>query len=108
MAYPVGLVGESHYQAAIARCELGQEVLVCHEIGNPYDEFALRVETIDGAILGYIARDHWLRAAVFEEEHGVAAAIGRLDRAEGGDIGVVIWVETDWEDIELRDYKPPN
>ena len=49
-SYPVGLAGESNYQAAICVCREGEPVQICHEIGNPYDEDALVVVSVVAAV----------------------------------------------------------
>lgn len=88
--YPIGLVGESQYQAAIAGCEAGELVRVCHEVGNPHDELALRCETREGTVIGYIARSSWLRRAIHEDGRGCAATIKNIASTENGMLGVVI------------------
>lgn len=89
-AYPVGLVGERNYQAAIARCAEGEPVGVLMELDNPYDELAIAVASVRGETIGYIARDSWLRDAVHGEGKGCRATIKSIERGESGHLGVVI------------------
>lgn len=102
--YPLGLVGESHCQDAITQCFAGERVYVCHELGNPFDEMALKVETAGGAKLGYIAKSSWLRGAIHEEGRGVTAVIKSIERVEGGQMGVVLDVTLTDDDIRQRYY----
>lgn len=88
--YPVGLVGESQYQSEIRNCSEGEPVRICHETGNPHDELALRCETRDGTVIGYIARSSWVRRALHEEGRGCAATIKSIASAGDGLFGVVI------------------
>jgi hypothetical protein len=51
------IVGESHYQAAIALCRERERVLLIRQPNNPYDKNAVVVTRVDGSILGYISRE---------------------------------------------------
>jgi len=68
-SFPLRAVGESHYQAALARIcgghsrhghELDCRALIIPEPTNAYDPNALKV-MINGALVGYIPRDQALR-----------------------------------------------
>ena len=74
-AYPIGLVGEQHYQAAIAACSTGDPVQVWHEPDNPFDDQALAVADCDGRTLGYVPRSCFLREAVHDQGTGCQATI---------------------------------
>lgn len=91
--YRVGIVGEKNYQPAIRDSWEGQSIRICHELENPYDEKALKVLNSDGACIGYISREHWLRRAIHKEGRGVAGIIYRIsDGGTGKNFGVVIQV----------------
>lgn len=77
--YPVRLAGTRSYAAALASAAVGDVVMLLCEDGNPFDPDALAIVTADGALLGYVPRDSWLRRAVLEDRRGVAARIEGLD-----------------------------
>ena len=106
--YPVGLVGESNYQRAISETYVASKVLICHEIGNPHDELALRVENVDGKVIGYISRNSWLRDAIFGSGRGCAATIREVTKGANGTLGVVINVTLTDDDIPERTYQPES
>lgn len=104
--YPLGLVGESNYQAAIGSCHEGERVYVCHEPDNPYDRLALRVETGGGQVIGYIPKSSWLRNAIHEEGRGVTTTILSIEKARGTkNMGVVINVVLSDDDVSERSYE---
>lgn len=88
--YPLNIVGESHYQDAIAQCHIGERVAICHEPDNPYDDRALRVENDIGQVIGYIPKSSWLREAIHEEGRGVAATIKSIGPTPKDILGVII------------------
>jgi hypothetical protein len=102
--YPVGLVGEQSYQAAIRGCYAGERAYICHEPDNPYDAMALKVETAGGQTIGYIARSSWLRDAIHEQGRGVTATILSVETGAGGHLGVVLNVTLTDDDIRERSY----
>jgi len=104
-AFPVGLVGESNYQAAIRECRVGQRVEVLHETGNRYDKKALVVVSESGRKLGYIPRECWLRDAIHDEQKGCGAKIKALNSGADGAIGVVIDVNLNQEGIDQCAYR---
>lgn len=106
--YPVGLRGESKYQAAIRQCRSGAPVKICHESDNPHDQLALRVESEAGDVIGYIARDCWLRDAIHEQGRGCAATIKAIESAGGKQLGVVIDVTLTDDPIFQRNYMQPS
>lgn len=91
-SYPLGIVGEQAYQAAIRRCRVGEAVSVIKEPDNPYDRNALRVTSSRGDCIGYIPRTSWLQDAVHQEGKGVAAVIMSIANGGRGFLGVVIAV----------------
>lgn len=98
-AYPVRLVGTRSYPAAIARAAIGDVVQLLAEDGNPYDRDAIVVVDGDGATLGYISRDNWLRGALTGEGRGARAVVDGLDG--GMTIAVTL---TDGGTIGRRDF----
>lgn len=82
--YPLSLVGEQHYQAAIAGCREGDPAQVWHEPDNPHDERALAVSDAGGRTLGYLPRDSFAHTALLDEGRGCRAKILRLFTAERG------------------------
>jgi hypothetical protein len=100
----IGLVGESHYQAAIANTYVGSTVRVCHEAGNPFDELALRVETGQGEVIGYIPKSSWLRRAIFDEGRGCAATVREITGTDKASLGVVINITLTDDPIFERKY----
>lgn len=90
--YKAGLVGEQHHRAAIDRCVTGQTVTLVHETGNPHDSQALAAVSAQGERIGYIARDHWLRRAIFEDGQGCTAVILSRDVGQRGFRQIVLEV----------------
>ena len=108
LGYPVGLVGESHYQKAIRRCSVGDCVHLFLEPTNPYDPLAIAVETEAGATIGYIPRNSFLQRVIHEEENGCSARILNLVRDDAGlsHVGVVIDIEIDDTPLNERPHRP--
>lgn len=92
--YPVGIVGESHYQPAIARTHEGSPVRLLHEPDNRADPRAIRVLNAARAQIGYIPRGHWVTDAILDEGKTFRARVGSIAPAgSAGLLGVVIDVE---------------
>lgn len=106
MAYPLGLVGEQHYQHGVDHCQVDMEILICHEHGNPYDAKALRAETPDGHVIGYVPKDSWVRRAIFDEIRGTIARVIEIHRIDGIK-HVVLAVETSGRSVPQRQYRAP-
>lgn len=102
--YPVGIVGERSYQDAICRLSEGQQVVLWHEPGNPYDDRAVAVATVQGATIGYLGRDAWLRDVLLDEGKPCTAWVLRLNK-EGKATGVVIEVVLSGKPIGRRDFR---
>lgn len=104
--YPVGLVGESHYQPAIRRCREGQPVFLWKEPDNPYDPRAIVVTSDDGGILGYIPKGSFIHRLAFDEGGGCTAEILNLNSTPDGpgNIGVVIDIEICDDPLPVRSY----
>lgn len=101
--YPVGIVGESHYQRAISQTCEGDSVWILRELNNPYSKTgtALRVDNLKGETIGYIAEDHWLRDAIIHEKKGCRA---RVLRIEGEPMGVVLEIQLGGESVSAIEY----
>lgn len=106
--YPVPLVGEQHYQAAVRALSEGDEVSIVREMGNPYDRQALAVRDDQDRNIGYIPRDSFLREAINTEGKGCRAWIEELepDRRGHGFTHVLLTVELCDEDVPERAYVP--
>lgn len=94
--YSVSLVGESHYQDAIADLIEGDPVELVHEPDNPHDENAVSARTLDGETIGYVPRDHWLQVLVAIERKPAAAEVQRVTGGTDARpaMGVVLQVRT--------------
>lgn len=105
-SYPIGLVGESHYQKAISRCMVGQEVIICRQTDNPFDSEALVVVTWEGKAIGYLPRGSSVHRAIFDERKpgGIPAVIKSIGRGDGDDLGVVIDVTFEVRTDILADW----
>jgi hypothetical protein len=103
--YPLGIVGESNYQASIAKCRQGESVQICHETENPFDPQALRVENFLGKVIGYIPKDCWLRDAIHDQGRGCAATIKDIMLGDSGIYGVVLDVTLTDDTVNVRKYK---
>jgi hypothetical protein len=102
-AYPIRLAGTRSYAAAIAAAAIGDVVQLLAEDGNPYDADAIVVVDGDGATLGYVPRDNWLRGALTGEGRGARAMIDGLD----GGMTITVTL-TDDGAIGRRDFVAAN
>jgi hypothetical protein len=108
-SYPVRLAGARSYQAAIGRAAEGDVAQLLRENGNPYDADAIVVVDGDGATLGYIPRDSWLRCALIDEGKGARAAIATVSAGDRGVSGVTIAVTLTGDGaIGARDFVPAD
>lgn len=106
-SYPVDLVGERHYQAAIGDAAAGDAVALLTEPGNPYDDRAIVAVDGAGRTLGYLHRDSWLRGALIDEGRGAAAAIDTVGAGRDGFAQLRLQVSlTDDGPIGERDFVP--
>lgn len=103
-SYPEGIVGESFYQDAIARCRAGDVVKLCLEPDNPHDPLAIAVRTMSGEKIGHIARTSWLRDAIHRDGQGVSAFILSM-HGDPGMRGVVLRVSLDGTPLEKQPYR---
>lgn len=89
--FPLGLVGESRCQSAIASLYRGDAVQLLHEADNPADPRAIVVRSPSGEKLGYVPRDSWLTRALLDEGKPVFASVLSI-AGDGRRKGVVIEV----------------
>ena len=90
--YSVGVVGEQNYQAAIARCNVGDKVALFHETDNPHDDQAIVVLSRAGQTLGYIPRDSFVQRVVHEQGMACAATIKNASKGNRGFVELVLEV----------------
>ncbi|AJP72947.1 HIRAN domain-containing protein [Sphingomonas hengshuiensis] len=100
--YTVNIVGESHYQDEIERCEAGELVDLRPEPGNRFDRRAIRVVSQADETIGYLPRDGFLTRLIIDEEKPVFALIehitgGTPDRPS---LGVVLNCATGGDGLE--------
>jgi hypothetical protein len=95
--YPVGLVGESHYQPAIRKLSVGDPVQIMAEPTNPYDPEAIVVRSKLGQVIGYIPRRSFLMRLFYQEKADCSAVVLNITKAESGPslLGVVVDVTID-------------
>lgn len=91
--YRASVVGESHYQQAIARTAVGEPAFLIPEPTNRYDARAISVLNANGEKIGYLARESWLHSVMLDEGWPVAATVDFIGTADGGLAGVVLGVE---------------
>lgn len=105
--YRIGLVGESHYQAAIGKIGKGDAVQFVAEPSNPHDPRALRA-TCAGATIGYVPRGSWLTRAVLDEGKIAVASVAEVlgGRGDAPSLGVVLDVVLVTADRTARPDKP--
>lgn len=94
--YRVNLVGEASYQQAIALERVGNRVRIEAEPTNPYDPDAIRIASVAGRTLGYIARDSWMQRAFHADRLEMSATISEINGGVNGrpTMGVVLEVRT--------------
>lgn len=103
-AYPVGLVGESNYQANIQLTRSGEDAYLWREPDNPHDGEAIAVTNSRGKMLGYIPRDSFVQRLVHVEGRGIDARVLSINGGGNRSLGVVIEVTLDGDDVPERAY----
>jgi hypothetical protein len=103
-AYPVNIVGESHYQDAIRATWEGDPVVLYRESGNPHDPRAIVAKTAAGLTIGYLPRDSWLQRVVHDEGDGATATIMSLH--PGPPVAVVLEVAVIGTPLDVAHYAP--
>lgn len=104
-AYPIGLVGESNYQSAIAKLRHGDPVQLMFEPDNPFDDGAIAAVDRRGNTIGYLPRNSWARRALAKERKGYTAKVISLRQSNGGHRGVVIELVLEGERPSVRPYR---
>ena len=100
------VVGVSFYQEAIGKCSAGQPVRFVHEPDNPYDETAIRVESVIGETIGYAPRKSWLHLMIHERGRGVSAVISSIGYSRSCLLGVSLSVAVCDDDVSRASYYP--
>src|SRR5262249_54156269 len=92
--YDQHIVGESHYQPALRRCRVGDELRLVPEPDNPYDPNAIMVSRMDGKKIGYLPHGSgWSRHPA--DCVGFRVRLTRLGPAPGsGLLGAMIQIDT--------------
>lgn len=94
MSYPVGLVGESHYQRAIAKLSVGDPVYLYRQPSNPYDSYAIVATNSSGQVIGYIPKQNFVQGVVWNEGRGITARVFKINKnGMFGKKGIVITAE---------------
>lgn len=52
----IAVNGVSHRQDAVKGVRVGDPVVLKHELTNPHDPYAVRIERLDGEVLGFVPR----------------------------------------------------
>jgi hypothetical protein len=111
-AFPVPIVGESHYRTAVKATKVGDYVDLILEEGNPHAAGgkALRVDNMDGDTIGYIAEDNWAYRAIVSEEQGALARVLSKHGGRGAPTGIVLEVQLGPEEVPRVPYgrSPPR
>lgn len=103
--YPVQVVGESNYQAAVRGLKAGQAMRLVHEPDNPYDQRAVSVRTARGKIVGYLPRGSWVTDVLLDQELPVDASVLEVNSGKKGQHGVVLQVVVGaGEGVEVDGY----
>lgn len=104
--YYSGIVGESHYQAEIRKCSVGEQVEIVREPDNAHDADAVVVKSSRGRTIGYLARDSWLRKVVHKGKEPVRAWIESIGTGKSKMLGVVLTVTIGEEPAEPIEWSP--
>lgn len=100
------VVGVSHYQKALEQCRPGQPIRLVHEPDNPHDEMALKVETLEGAAIGYLRRRSRLHVAILECGRGVSGVIASIGYGRACLIGATVSLAFCDDEVLVRSYYP--
>ena len=101
-AYPVGLVGEQNYQAAVRALVVGETVKLLSEPKNQFDDNAIVAVNVRGQTLGYVPKANWLYDAINNEGQGAEASVKFVGMTENGFWNVVIDVVMNGQGIGVR------
>jgi hypothetical protein len=105
-AYMVGLVGEQHYQAAVAALKPGAAICLELEPDNPQDSSAIAAVDGRGRVVGYIAPESWLREAVYGDGATFSAQVLAVELGSRGFREVVLEIAASEEQLRERHYQP--
>ena len=88
-------------QRAISRLAVGQQLRFVPEPYNAYDSTAVRIETLDGTQLGYIAKDKNMQ--IFDNiQSGRSTYDVRVSSITGGGFGSAYGLNIEVNEIKLR------
>ncbi|NIJ37889.1 hypothetical protein FHR22_002592 [Sphingopyxis panaciterrae] len=80
--YRAAIVAEQHYDGA-EQCVIGERLWLRFEPDNPHDPDAIEVIRRNGAKVGYLPRDSWLRRPILEDGDGALCTVVRIEENEG-------------------------
>lgn len=102
--YSSELVGESNYQDAVRRLQVGDPIELVHEPDNAYDALAVKACDLSGRTVGYVPRGSWLQRLVAEDQTDAFALVRSVIGGEPGKpaLGVVLDVFTAKDASEAR------
>jgi hypothetical protein len=100
----------SERQRVLAKCKVGEQLLLRHDVGNEFSEFAIQVLRKNGEQLGHAPE--YLAEQIHEEKQAGYAAIGILKNLTGGVIDrptrganfVVVFFAPDVTAGEIQQY----
>ena len=94
----------SSRQVELARCEVGEPVMLVREPENPHDHLAVAIVTMRGVRVGYLRRDRaaWIAPKV-DRGYPVRAIIERIRGIDlpTATLGIVIRLNMDGAEPEL-------
>jgi hypothetical protein len=82
--------GISQHQETARSAFIGDEVLLTHDISNPYDRFAVRIDDAQGNILGYVPRAGRLNERLLLNQPGAIFKGVIVEKLEQDTIGLRI------------------
>ena len=94
--FSLNIVGESRRQQEVKRCRPGEPVSLIREPDNPHDPMAVRVDSVRGKPLGYLARDRaaWLGRKM-DDGVSIFAEIEHVTGENQPSRGIVLHVRLD-------------
>jgi hypothetical protein len=80
--------GISQHQETARAAFIGDEVLLTHDISNPYDRFAVRIDDSQGNILGYVPRTGRLNERLLLNQSGAIFKGVIVEKLEQDTVGL--------------------
>lgn len=100
------VAGVSHYQDALSRCVPGEPVRFVHEPDNPYDQMAIRIETVLGETIGYVPRASPIHRLVHERGRGIAGVIDSVGLSRACLLGARVSMSITDDPVRPASYYP--